>query len=136
MKLNELMTIAKSVNLQDVMARNDLRKNNRAWFGALAAIVASRETDSVLQVNIEHNSNTDDVVAIFVGLPILGIVAQFNAFADGGAEWYECASRGNFGKNPASGGNWSVIKHNGKKALDDLPAIVWQAIKQQANQTK
>lgn len=136
MKLNELMTIAKSVNLQDVMVRNDLRKNNRAWFGALAAIVASHETDSVLRVNISHDSNTDDVVNVFVGLPILGIVAQFTPDLNGADVWFECASRGNFGKNPASGGNWSAIYHNGKKALNDMPAIVWAAIKQQANQTK
>ena len=66
MKLDELMTIAKSVNLQDVMERKQWRKNNRAWFDALAAIVASREADSVLQVNISHSNNDGDVYYIFV----------------------------------------------------------------------
>ena len=136
MKMNELMTIAKSVNLQDVMAREQWRKNNRAWFGALAAIVASREAGSVLQVNISHSNNDAGVVNVFVGLPILGIVAQFTPDLDGADVWFECASRGNFGKNPASGGNWSALYKDGKKALNDMPAIVWAAIKQQANQTK
>ena len=136
MKLNELMTIAKSVNLQDVMERKQWRKNNRAWFDALAAIVASREADSVLQVNISHSNNDGDVYYIFVGLPILGIVAQFSADFDGESVWYECASRGNFGKNVASGGNWSTIYHDGKKTLNHAPAIVWAAIEQQANKNK
>lgn len=44
-----------------------------------------------------------ELVRIYVGTPDHGIVAQYSADVD---KWYPCWSKGNFGKNFVSGGNW------------------------------
>ena len=129
MKYSEFMNLASCLTAADMQARFAYRTKSRAWFDALAAVVASREEGSLLQVNIERNSDTDAIVVIFVGLPVLGIVAQFNAHSD---EWFECSSRGDFGKNPANGGHWKAIRRAGGEALPYMPDIVWRAIEQQA----
>ena len=129
MKYSEFMNLASCLTAADMQARFANRTKNQAWFDVLTAIVASREEGSLLQVNIERNNDTDEIVAIFVGLPILGIVAQFNAHSD---EWFECSSRGDFGKNLASGGHWAIIRHAGTAAMPCMPDIVWNVIEQQA----
>lgn len=131
MKYSEFMRLASCLTAADMQARFAYRTKNRAWFDALAAVVISREEGSLLQVNIDYDTDTDDVVVLSVGLPVLGIVAQFNAYSDGGAEWFECSSRGDFGNNHTSGGQWKAIQRAGGKALPYMPDIMWRVIEQQ-----
>lgn len=131
MKYSEFMNLASCLTAADMQARFAYRTKSRAWFDALAAVVASREEGSLLYAHIDHVPADDSIACICVGLPVLGIVAQFNAYSDGGAEWFECSSRGDFGNNHTSGGQWKAIQRAGGKALPYMPDIVWRVIEQQ-----
>ena len=64
MKYSEFMQLASCLTAADMQARFANRTKNQAWFDALTAVVASREEGSLLQVNIEHNSDTDAIAAM------------------------------------------------------------------------
>ena len=55
-------------------------------------------------VTYEFTQN-NKLVTVYIGLYGIGIIACYYAASD---EWHECQSHGNYGKNLASGGNWSV----------------------------
>lgn len=56
--------------------------------------------------SVEFDTETLEFVRAYVGTPIHGIVAQW--VNDGESSgWTPCWSRGNFGQNYTSGGNWS-----------------------------
>lgn len=131
MKYSEFMNLASCLTAADMQARFAYRTKNRAWFDALAAVVASREEGSLLYAHIDHVPADDSIACICVGLPVLGIVAKFIPNQDGEPAWIECSSRGDFGDNPASSGHWKLIRRAGCEALSYIPDIVWRVIEQQ-----
>lgn len=132
MKYSEFMNLASCLTAADMQARFAYRTKNRAWFDALAAVVASREEGSLLYAHIDHVPADDSIACICVGLPVLGIVAKFIPNQDGEPAWIECSSRGDFGNNHASGGHWKLIRRAGCESLSYIPDIVWRVIEQQA----
>ena len=71
-----------------------------------------------------------DLKTVYIGIYGLGIIAVYYAAS---GEWHECQSYGDFGKNYASGGTWSVVKKHLASAKY-APAVVTNIIKQLINQ--
>ena len=72
-------------------------------------------------VNYEFTQN-NMLVTVYIGLYGIGIIACYYATSD---EWHSCQSHGNYGKNCASGGNWSVTNKstNPPECIKNL--IMW-----------
>lgn len=71
-----------------------------------------------------------DLKTVYIGVYGLGVIAVYYATT---GEWNECQSYGDFGKNYASGGTWSVTKKHLASAKY-APAVVTNIIKQLINQ--
>ena len=78
--------------------------NTPAILTALALSDADELEGKGVYVNYEFTQN-NKLVTVYIGLYGIGIIACYYADND---EWHECQSYGNYGKNFASGGNWSV----------------------------
>lgn len=66
-----------------------------------------------------------DLKTVYIGIYGLGIIAVYYAAS---GEWHECQSYGDFGKNYASGGTWTVVKKHLASAKY-APAVVTNIIK-------
>ena len=78
--------------------------NTTAVLTALALSDADELEGKGVYVSYEFTQN-NMLVTVYIGLYGIGIIACYYAAND---EWHECQSHGNYGKNCASGGNWSV----------------------------
>jgi len=67
-----------------------------------------------------------DLKTVYIGVYGLGVIAVYYA---GSGEWHECQSYGDFGKNYASGGTWSVVKKH-LSGAKYAPTVVTNIIKQ------
>lgn len=94
------------------------RKRNNDWW-VLALYIASREPDAPFEMAVEASTLTDEILYVYIGLPIVGIVAQYTP---ANKQWYECFSHLNFGKNLSYGGTWD------SKKCDGVPEIVKQFV--------
>ena len=104
--LDEVINTIKNVfpageHLGKIKAQRKL--NTTAVLTALALSDADELEGKGVYVNYEFAQN--NMLVVYIGLYGIGIIACYYAAND---EWHSCQSHGNYGKNLASGGNWSV----------------------------
>ena len=78
--------------------------NTTAVLAALALSDADELEGKGVYINYEFTQN-NKLVTVYIGLYAIGIIACYYTASD---DWHSCQSHGNYGKNFASGGNWSV----------------------------
>lgn len=125
MKLSHFQTIKNSFNKIFVTGELLQRISQQKHIDTIACLTALTCTDpniferQGIYVNYETVCNdpeltnrNGDLVAVYIGLYGVGIVAQYIASED---VWHECQSHGNFGNNFASGGTWTVTQKHKKR---------------------
>lgn len=100
---------------------------------ALSLLTADEMEQHGVFVNYETAHTQEgrtDLKTVYIGIYGLGVIAVYYAAS---GEWHECQSYGDFGKNYASGGTWTVIKKH-LAGAKYAPAVVTNIIKQLINQ--